>query len=333
MRDDEAAAVLGLDVGGTSSRALVSDLGGRVLGTGGAGGGNPNSQPPREAVGQMLGAAGEALGGLDPAVVRGCVVGMAGITKLADPEFRELFHAQWARLGLRCEVEAVGDGAVAFAAGTPEPDGVVLIAGTGAIAAQVRGHRTAANAGGWGWLLGDEGSAFWLGREAVRAALRDLDEGRPRTGLAAAVCERLGAHDRDSLITAANAGPPIRLAELAPLVTESTCAAAEDIARRGARLLADTAESARPGGGPIVLAGSLLLPGNRIGEAVRAELRSRGFADPRSAGHGAAGAAWLAALPHIADPAGLHEALLPGSELDGKPLPQTDFGEGAADHR
>jgi glucosamine kinase len=310
MGDEEADAVLGLDVGGTSSRALVSDLGGRVLGTGRAGGGNPNSRPPREAVGQMIEAAGEALGRLDPAAVRGCVVGMAGITKLADPEFRELFRAEWARMGLRCEVAAVGDGDVAFAAGTPEPDGVVLIAGTGAIAAKVRDHRTAANAGGWGWLLGDEGSAFWLGREAVRATLRVLDGGIAPAGLAAAVCERLGAHDRDSVITAANASQPIQLAELAPMVTERPGGIAEDIVRRGARLLADTAEAAGPGGDPIVLAGSLLAPGNRLGEAVRAELRARGFADPRTAGSGAAGAAWLAALPHVPDAEALHKALL-----------------------
>ncbi|MFC7341188.1 N-acetylglucosamine kinase [Saccharopolyspora griseoalba] len=310
MRDDEAGLVLGLDVGGTSSRALVSDLAGRVLGTGVAGGGNPNSRPPGEAVGRMVEAAREALGELDPAAVRGCVVGMAGITKLADPDFRELFRAEWARLGLRCAVEAVGDGDVAFAAGTPEPDGVVLIAGTGAIAARVREHRTEASAGGWGWLLGDEGSAFWLGREAVRTTLRALDGGVRPTGLAAAVCERLGAHDRDSVITAANSGPPIRLAELAPLVTECPCEAAEDVVRRGARLLADTAEAAGPGDDPIVLAGSLLAPGNRIGEAVRAELRARGFADPRSAGSGAAGAAWLAALPHAPVPTAVHAALL-----------------------
>ncbi|GAA2337214.1 BadF/BadG/BcrA/BcrD ATPase family protein [Saccharopolyspora halophila] len=310
MRDEAAGLVLGLDVGGTSSRALVGDLGGRVLGSGESGGGNPNSVPPGEAVARMTEAAREALGELDPAAVRGCVVGMAGITKLSDPRFRELFSAEWARLGLRCEVEAVGDGDVSFAAGTHESGGVVLIAGTGAIAAKVREHRAIANAGGWGWLLGDEGSAYWLGREAVRATLRVLDSRSAVRGLSAAVCEHLAAHDRDALITAANARPPVHLAELAPLVTESTGEEAADIVRRAARLLADTAEAAHPDDEPIVLAGGLLTPDGRIGEAVRAELRTRGHTDLRSAGPGAAGAAWLAAQPLAPNPEALHHRFL-----------------------
>ena len=74
-------------------------------------------------------------------------------------------------------------------------------------------------AGGHGWLLGDEGSGFWLGREAVRAALRALDAAAP-------AARRVGAQRRRGhrltgrgLIQAVNSRPPIRLAELAPLVT------------------------------------------------------------------------------------------------------------------
>jgi N-acetylglucosamine kinase-like BadF-type ATPase len=316
MHCDEAALVLGLDIGGTSSRALVSDLSGRVLGSGEAAGGNPNSHPVGEAVRQISEAARSALRDVDPAAVRNCVVGMAGVSKMADPEFTELFDRAWSRLGLHCAKHTINDCEVAFAAGTPDPDGTVLIAGTGAIAARISQHRTAAIIGGHGWLLGDEGSAFWLGREAVRAALRALDRGEPLHGLTAAVRDRLLPDvpdaQRRQLISAVNAGPPIRLAELAPLVTTAADETADDIIRRGARALADTADATRSPGdtGPIVLAGGLVAPGNPVGEALRAELADRGWGEPRTAGPGAAGAAWLAGLDLSDDPATLHKRLL-----------------------
>ncbi|GAA4852841.1 N-acetylglucosamine kinase [Saccharopolyspora rosea] len=313
-----AELVLGLDVGGTSSRALVADLAGRALGTGAAAGGNPNSHPVDEAVEQVAAAARAALSGVDPDAVRAGVLGMAGVSKMSDPTVAVRFERAWARLGLRCPMTVVDDCAVAFAAGTSAPDGTVLIAGTGAIAARIERHRTTATADGYGWLLGDEGSAFWLGREAVRAALRAVAHDEPRGALVSAVLARLApatgepAELRRQLITAVNAEPPIRLAALAPLVTS---AAAEDdpaavpIVRRAARLLADTAEDTRVPG-PIVLAGSLVGADNPVGAALRAEFAARGHTDLRDAGPGAAGAAWLAALDLTDDPDALHARLL-----------------------
>ena len=160
--------------------------------------------------------------------------------------------------------------------------------------------------------LGGEGSAYWLGREAVRATLRALERGALVEGLAEAVCLHLGVRpERKALIAAANAGEPIRLAELAPLVTSAEDDAADDIVHRAAVLLADTAATARPDQhSPVVLAGGLLAPDNRIGQAIRAELEARSWPEPRTAGSGAAAAAWLAALPLAQDPAALHKTLL-----------------------
>ncbi|MGW3470039.1 N-acetylglucosamine kinase [Saccharopolyspora sp. NPDC000995] len=319
MHGDEAALVLGLDIGGTSSRALVSDLSGRVLGRGEAAGGNPNSHPADQAVRQIANATRSAVAEIDPAAVRNCVIGMAGVSKMVDPEFSTLFDHAWSRLSLHCPRRAISDCEVAFAAGTPEPGGTVLIAGTGAIAARIEQHRMVATIGGHGWLLGDEGSAFWLGREAVRAALRALDRDEPLHGLTAAVRDRLlpNAPDaptaqRKQLISTVNAAPPIRLAELAPLVTAATDETAADIVLRAARVLADTAAATRAHGEArtIVLAGSLLAPGNPVREVLRGTLSKRGFRDQRTAGPGEVGAAWLAALDLTADAETLHERLL-----------------------
>src|SRR5690606_20877982 len=115
------------------------------------------------------------------------------------------------------------------AAGTPEPTGTVIIAGTGSIAARIEENRQVATAGGHGWLLGDEGSAFWLGREAVRTTLHALDRREPLDGLTdsvvATVLDTAPADDphttRRRLIAAVGGAAPIRLAEIAPLVTSA----------------------------------------------------------------------------------------------------------------
>lgn len=306
--DRSSPQVLGLDIGGTSSRAVRCDLHGSTLGHGTAGGGNPNSHLPEQAADHVRAAASEALAGTDPHRVRACVLGMAGVSKMTDPAVAALFDTMWADLGLTCEVTVVSDCEVAFAAGTPAPDGTIVIAGTGAVAARISANQLVSAVGGYGWLLGDEGSAFWLGREAVRAALRSLDQQVSDPGeLVDLVFTTLlpGSSEapdvrRKQLITAVNAEPPIRLAELAPLVTTACQAGDEtaaEIVHRAAALLAETARDARDPADstPIVLAGSLVAEGNPLGDALRRELATRYTGELHTAGPGAAGAAWLAA--------------------------------------
>ncbi|MEU4829299.1 BadF/BadG/BcrA/BcrD ATPase family protein [Streptosporangium sp. NPDC023615] len=165
--------VLGLDVGGTSSRALLLDASGRRAGYGHAPGGNPAAHGNAAAVANIGLALESALRGTDPALVTGAVVGLAGAGALDRP----VFDRMWAATGLRARPRLVGDLGIAFAAGTAEPHGTVLIAGTGAIAAWIEDGEPVAVADGLGWLLGDQGSGFWLGRRAARAAARALGRG------------------------------------------------------------------------------------------------------------------------------------------------------------
>lgn len=325
MHSEDRSLVIGMDIGGTTSRAVVTDLVGNLLGTGAAEGGNPNSHPPEQAVERVAEAARSALSAVPPGAVLGGVLGMAGVSKMADPAVAGLFDRTWPVLGLSAPMRVVCDSEVAFAAGTPAPAGTVLIAGTGAVAARVDRHRLVGRAGGYGWLLGDEGSAFWLGREAVRRTLRALDHREPDTGeLVSAVLSTLhGTSDtgpeapRTRVLTQVNAAPPIRLAELAPLVTSAARAgdkAAIDIVQHAAAQLADTAEDARHPDptAPIVLTGSLVATGNPVGDALRTELAARWSGPLRTAGSGAAGAAWLAARDFVDPDAGaaLHARLL-----------------------
>jgi N-acetylglucosamine kinase-like BadF-type ATPase len=307
--------VLGGDLGGTSTRILVVGADGRECGRGAAGAGNPISHPARaaEALGDALRA---ALTGVDPGRVRASVIGIAGGSALRTPPVAARFGQAWEQAGLTCDPGYVPDLEVAFAAGTPEPDGSVLVAGTGATAGAVTGHRLTRTADGHGWLLGDDGSGFWLGREAIRAALHTLDAGEPPGHLVAAVLRELGADGTDDelaaavpgrgtnrrrelVIQAVNSRPGIELSALAPLVSaacrEGDPQARSIVERAAAALLAtlgrvrDSAETT-----PIVLAGGLTSDASPVGSTLRRLLPGR-FAGPVHPAHsGVGGAAWLA---------------------------------------
>jgi glucosamine kinase len=298
--------VLGGDLGGTSTRILVAGTDGRHCGRGTAGAGNPVSNPAgaAEALGDALGA---ALAGVDPGRVRASVLGVAGLSALRTPPVAARFGRVWTAAGLTCDPGYTADLEVAFAAGTPEPDGSVLVAGTGATAGAVVGHRLTRTADGHGWLLGDDGSGFWLGREAVRAALHSLDAGEPPGRLASSVLRALdaagpgvgGPDRRDRVIQAVHSRPGVELSALAPLVSaayrDGDPQARSIVERAAAALLATLGRIRGPEETtPIVLAGSLTGDTSPVGAALRRLLPAR-FAGPvLPARSGAGGAAWLA---------------------------------------
>ncbi|MFC0530753.1 N-acetylglucosamine kinase [Phytohabitans kaempferiae] len=345
------ALVIGLDIGGTSTRALVASLAGERVSAGTAGGGNPTSHGAEAAAAELGKALSAALAPVDPTRVRAGTLGLAGVGRLlADPASRAAFDRAWAGAGLRCPYELIGDALVAYASGTAQPRGTVLIAGTGAIAASVHAFALDRVSDGHGWLLGDAGSGFWLGREAVRATLAALDAGRPLGRLSEAVVEALldpaagagggdargeargaggsgaapgaGAHPRDTvdvLVQRVTRRPPIELARLAPLViaahAEGDPTAAALLAE-AARLLTESVARIREPGdtSPIVLAGGLLVGGTPLAPAVEHELAARWPDAPLPhASDGAAAAAWLAARPLLSpiEATALHARLFP----------------------
>ncbi|MFG1814646.1 N-acetylglucosamine kinase [Kribbella sp. NPDC049174] len=307
-----SALVLGGDLGGTSTRIVIADHEGNVVGRGAAAGGNPTSHPASAAAnfGQALHA---ALAGLDPTAVKAAVIGAAGGSALARPDVRAQFDAAWDGAGLTGEPEFIGDLEVAFASGTPEPDGVVLIAGTGSAAGLVRDHQLVRTADGHGWLLGDDGSGFWLGREAVRSVLRKLDLGEPIGVLGQAVVRAVlpdrdehaisqrEGYDvlRDDLIRQVNSRPPVMLAELARTVVsafEQNDETAHALVKRAADLLTETVGRLRTTSdkGPMVLAGSVAGESSPVGRLIRETIHQHFSGEVRTARDGVGGATWLA---------------------------------------
>ncbi|GAA2381176.1 hypothetical protein GCM10010255_03480 [Streptomyces coeruleofuscus] len=209
--------VVGLDAGGTRTRAVLATADdGRPVGEGAAGPGNALTVP----VPQLTEHLAEAVGRAVPEAVRDRVVavagGFAGATGAAadEPGRRNALAALTAalrRLGIDAGPPVIGsdiEAAFASAPGTPA-DGLALVAGTGAVAMRITGRRGAVTVDGDGWLLGDDGSGFWIGRAAVRAALRMADGRGAPTVLAETVGRELGVPG-DALPGGAAAGGAVR---------------------------------------------------------------------------------------------------------------------------
>lgn len=306
--------VLGVDIGGTSVRAQLSDLAGARLGVGRADGGNPNAVGMATAVEHIRTALESALGTVDRGAVAMAVVGAAGFGGQRDPG--PAFLAMWSALGLRVPPTIVSDPLVAFAAGTPDRDGTVVVSGTGAAAVGVVDLRTDLVADGIGWLLGDDGSGYWVGREAVRHTVRPA-RGIPDDPLSLAVTTHLLGHagDREAIVRHLYAGSPMRLTTLTRVVVGAAEAGNAD-ARRildDAAALLERSTSAVRGPGletPVVLSGGMFASAH-LRASLSTRLRRHWPGAPiHMATNGAGGAAWLAALALDREsPVSLHAAL------------------------
>jgi glucosamine kinase len=328
-----APVAVGIDIGGTATRVLIVDAAGRRRGAGRSAGGNPTAHPPEVWSRALTEALGEALAESGPVGVRSVVVGVAGDRALAEGDAAATFeNVIRGEVGCACPIRMTGDVVVAFAAGTPAADGTVLVAGTGAAAAAIRNRAPVIEIDGYGWLLGDAGSGFWIGRQAVRAVLADLDGRGPATGLRPLVTEALlgpGFAQPNArrmcleIVHAAHARPPVGLSRLAPLV--SRCAGAGDevalrIARTAVGHLASAVEAVRPPDAitPLVVTGGVAAGDHPIADLLHQHLRARWPDCVRPVHDGVAGATWLAltALPGAdqRESAELHDLISAQSE-------------------
>ncbi|MFF0436650.1 N-acetylglucosamine kinase [Streptomyces sp. NPDC004327] len=299
MDESRIHYVVGIDAGGTRTRARLADATtGRTVGEGTGGPGNALSVPAADLVRHLadaLRAAGVRRAG---SVVAGFAGGGPGG---GHDRALAALRTALARLGaVPARVEVHGDAEIAFAAAPGAPaDGLVLIAGTGAAGARVRERRMVRAVDGDGWLLGDAGSGFWLGREALRAVLRGLDGRGPATALAGPVGELCGGLTKERVVCFAYAAHPVRLAELSPLVVtaaaEGDTVAAGLLDRAADELAAIVAALGPREGEPLVVTGGLLGPDGPLLGRLGARVAGFGLV-PAPVRDGLAGAVALARL-------------------------------------
>jgi N-acetylglucosamine kinase-like BadF-type ATPase len=190
--------VLGIDAGGTKTRALLAEETGRVVAGARGGGANLRTHGELE-VEKVLHAiveTAEAEGGVRADAL---ALGMAGADRPADHAvLREILR----RIGFKSRVVVTNDARIAFVAGSALRVGIALVCGTGSIAWGENARGEIARAGGWGWHLGDEGSGFWIGERAIREVLRAGDGRGPATSLDQALFEHFAIEKPQGILGA-----------------------------------------------------------------------------------------------------------------------------------
>jgi N-acetylglucosamine kinase-like BadF-type ATPase len=188
--------VLGIDAGGTKTVCYLADAKGTIVGEGRSSGANLHTHGELEVEKVLHGVIEQALG--DRAILPVAVcIGIAGVDRADD---YQIIRGIMRRLGFRSRTLVVNDALIALVAGVGDDPGVVIIAGTGSIAYGVSQQGVAARAGGWGYVLGDEGSGFWIGREALLSVVREADGRGPRTRLTPLVLEHFTLEQASGLV-------------------------------------------------------------------------------------------------------------------------------------
>jgi glucosamine kinase len=188
--------VIGIDAGGTKTEALLADGEGRILARARRGGANLAAHGELAVEKTLHDLIEETLGERDIRVSAICL-GIAGSDREEDAT---VIRGIMRRIGARARIVVTNDALIALVAGAGMQPGVVIIAGTGSIAYGVNARNEAARAGGWGYILADEGSGYWLGRQALRAVVRAADGRGPATALTPLVLEFFGVSRPQALV-------------------------------------------------------------------------------------------------------------------------------------
>ena len=265
--------LLGLDGGGSKTLALLADAKGRVVGRGSAGASNYQNigETAAWAALDTAIAAAFADAGLPPGAVAAVGLGLAGVDR---PEDRALFEGWAARRFGGAPVVIANDAELVLAAGTPAGWGIALISGTGSIVFGRSPHGEIARAGGWGHVMGDEGSGYAIGVEALRAVMRGYDGRGQATALTDAVLAHWSLATPTDLVGRVyrESDGTAEIATLAALVDAAAGdgdAVAADILGAAGRELALTVQAvvrrlALPMPVPCALAGGVIIRGQVV---------------------------------------------------------------------
>ncbi len=180
--------LIAVDGGGTKTIAVMSDLKGRILKKAKTGSTNPNKIGFEKAIFNLKKIIFKITKGCPRNQIGFCYLGLAGGLE-KDKEKKKKIEKFLKKI-FSFPIKVEGDQKIAFRSGTDEIDGVLIIAGTGSISMGWRGKKEEVS-GGWDWLLGDQGSAFWIGKKALEEAIKTFDGRRKETLLRKTIFQKL----------------------------------------------------------------------------------------------------------------------------------------------
>lgn len=279
--------LLGIDGGGSKTTALLASSDGSVVGRGAGGASNYQAVGLQAALAALEKAVRGAITSAGPngvLPIAAVCLGMAGVDR---PEDRTAFSG-WAAVRFPgAKVILVSDAHLVLAAGAGTEAGVALISGTGSIAYAQDGRGNTARAGGWGYLLGDEGSGYRIALDGLRAVTRAWDGTAPPSALTEHMLKALGISSPPELVRKLYREqlPRAEIARLAEIVLNCAQAgdtAAVQILNAAAAHLAEFAAAAArklalTGSLPCAMAGGLLTHSSALRNAVVAQAQDAGL--------------------------------------------------------
>ena len=211
---------LGFDGGGTKTDCVVLRANGAIIGEGHGGAANPLRSGYDGAFSSLREAAARAIAAakIRPAEITGVCAGLAGAGRRSVVRRMMVFLSQEFPVAL---AQVATDYEVALEAAAGLGPGVVLIAGTGSVAYGRNAAGETARAGGYGPWLGDEGSAFEIGRRAVSTVARSRDMDSPVTVMAEMISAAKDCPDWDDLMLRIMKNPDDVFPKLFPVVADA----------------------------------------------------------------------------------------------------------------
>lgn len=273
-------AVIGLDIGGTKTRGVRFENG-QAVADESVGSSNVQNVSREDAALHLA----ELFARIGGGTVAQVYAGAGGIDTDEDAAALAALIAPHVP-GAKTTV--VHDSRLLLAAGGAST-GVAVIAGTGSAAWGKNAQGEEARAGGWGYLLGDEGSGYWLGREAVRYSLRRMNQGLEPDELTTALLRSCGVDDPNRLIALFHSPETGRRfwAQQARFVVEAADAgheASQELVEQAGRDLAGlTTQALKKLGiqGPVILGGGLGMNVPRLQDSFTRSLAAEGVTDVR----------------------------------------------------
>lgn len=192
--------VIGIDGGGTKTHMKIADLNGNIIAEGVKGPSNINSSAEedvknvfKDLIFEGIKSIGECLGECSAVCI-----GTAGADRDEDKVIIENMIKD--AVGYKGKIIVVNDAEVALAGGIGKRDGIIVISGTGSICYGRTEEGKSCRSGGWGHIIGDEGSGYDIGINAIKAALKSYDGRGEKTILESSVLEYLGLKCHEDLI-------------------------------------------------------------------------------------------------------------------------------------
>ncbi|WP_166984420.1 N-acetylglucosamine kinase [Paramicrobacterium fandaimingii] len=297
---------IGIDAGGTSTRATVVTTDGECVGYAEGSGGNPISSGKQQASDAVVSATEAALdrAGATLADVGEIVAAMAGNSAAESTEW--LTDPLFSR-GFGGTLSWESDLLATYFSGAFSSFGYAVVSGTGAAVIRVENGSIASTTDGLGWLLGDLGSGFWIGHQVALAVMAEFDGRGPATALTPRLLDMMSVRTDGPntqgrpavlprLITELYRLRPVELAQFAPLAfAEPLDDVARGILHEAGALLAHSVATAHTSPGPLVIGGSVLAQSGHLAESFSSHLARQGITpDIVRVADGAVGSAVLA---------------------------------------